>query len=75
MDGATVVDSTAAPGTQVFLEVKGARSRTIHLNGNSLQEARVPLWIDKDVGAGTVMETDGFQPVATVFRVSNPLRR
>jgi hypothetical protein len=60
VDGATVVDSTAAPGMKVLLEVKDARSRNIRLNGNSLQEARVPQCVDKDVGAGTVKGTDGF---------------
>jgi len=60
VDGATIVDSTTPPGTKIFLEVKGAKSRNIHLNGNSLQAARIPLQIDKEVHAGTVKETDDF---------------
>jgi hypothetical protein len=60
VEGANVIASTAAPGTRVFLEVKGAKSQSIHLNGNSLQAARVPLQIDHDVSAGTVKETDDF---------------
>lgn len=60
VEGATLVDSTAQPGTKIFLKVKGAQSHDIHLHGNSLHMARSPMHIDKDVKAGAVEETNNF---------------
>jgi len=48
VDGAAIRNSSAAPGTRVFLQVEGARSRGIRLFGNDLTGARVPY----RVGAG-----------------------
>ena len=60
VDGATIVDSTTQPGMKVFLKVKGAKSHDVHLNGNSLHAAHIPLQVDKDVKSGTVKETNSF---------------
>jgi hypothetical protein len=60
VQGATVVNSSAAPGTNIFLGVKGARSRTIHLNGNALHDAHVPYQVREDVETGAVTETSDF---------------
>jgi polygalacturonase len=48
VDGARVRDSSAAPGTELFLDIAGANSRGIRLIGNDLDAAKVPY----RVGAG-----------------------
>jgi hypothetical protein len=48
VDGATVRNSNAAPGTQLFLDIAGAHSRAIRLVGNDLRAAKTPY----RVGAG-----------------------
>jgi len=48
VDGATVRDSNALPGTDLFLEIAGAMSRGIRLIGNDLGAAKTPY----RVGAG-----------------------
>jgi hypothetical protein len=60
VEGATIVDSTAQPGTKIFLSVKGAKSQDIHLNGNAWHAAHIPFQIDKAVQAGTVKESNNF---------------
>ncbi len=42
VDGATVRDSKASPGTDIFLEIAGDRSRSIRLVGNDLSPAKIP---------------------------------
>jgi hypothetical protein len=60
VDGANIVDSTTAPGTKVFLQVKGAKSQNIYLHSNELHGAHVPFQADKDVKPGTVKESDNY---------------
>jgi hypothetical protein len=60
VEGATIVDSAAQPGTKVFLKVKGAKSQHIHLNGNALHAAHIPYQMDKDVKASAVKEANDF---------------
>jgi hypothetical protein len=48
VDGATVRNSNAAAGTELFLDIAGAASRAIRLFGNDLGTAKVPY----RVGAG-----------------------
>jgi len=48
VDGATVRNSNAAAGTELFLDIAGAASRGIRLFGNDLGAAKVPY----RVGAG-----------------------
>jgi hypothetical protein len=48
VDGATVRNSNAATGTELFLDIAGAASRGIRLFGNDLGAAKVPYRI----GAG-----------------------
>jgi hypothetical protein len=55
VDGATVRNSNAAPGTEVYLDVAGAGSRAIRLFGNDLGAARVPYRLETGVGAGAVI--------------------
>lgn len=49
VDGATLRNSDAAPGTGVYLEIAGAKSRAIRLFGNNLGAAQIPYRI----GAGS----------------------
>ena len=60
VEGATIVDSTTPPGTKVFLQVKGARSRNIYLHGDELHGVQTPYAVEKDVSAGTVKEIDSY---------------
>ncbi|HMD96784.1 MAG TPA: glycosyl hydrolase family 28 protein [Terriglobia bacterium] len=59
VEGATIVNSEARPGTRVFLKVTGARSRDIHLRGNQLHDAR-PYQVDAGVKDGAVKEAGDF---------------
>jgi hypothetical protein len=59
-EDAAIADSTALPGTKIFLEVKGARSRNIYLHGNELHGVQTPYEIEKDLSAGTVKESDSY---------------
>ncbi len=60
VDGATIVNSAAAPGTRIFLKVKGAQSQDIRLNGNALHAARIPIQTDKEVKPGAVKDTNSY---------------
>jgi hypothetical protein len=42
VDGATVRNSTAAPGAEVYLDIAGANSRAIRLSGNDFGAAKIP---------------------------------
>jgi hypothetical protein len=53
VDGATVRDSNALPGTDIFLEIAGDRSRSIRLVGNDLSPAKIPY----RTGAGAQTDT------------------
>jgi hypothetical protein len=57
---ATIGNSKAQPGTQVFLKVKGAKSQGIYLVGNELHEANTPYRSDPDVKEGAIMAVDNF---------------
>lgn len=54
VDGATVRNSKAAPSTEVFLNVAGAKSRGIQLRGNDLGAAKIPYRLEPGVAAGAV---------------------
>ena len=55
VEDATITDSEARSGTQVFLKVTGARSRDIQLRGNQMHGAR-PYQVDLGVRDGTVRQ-------------------
>ena len=42
VDGASVRNTNAAPGTELFLDIAGAKSRGIRLMGNDLDAAKTP---------------------------------
>jgi len=54
---ATIRNSTARPGTQVFLKVKGPSSQHVYLIDNALHDVRSPYLVDSDVKEGTVKES------------------
>ncbi len=60
VEDAAIVNSTTLPGTKVFLQVKGAKSRDIFLHSNELHMAETPYQVSKDVGPGTVKESDTY---------------
>ena len=53
VEDATIADSEARPGTQVFLKLTGTRSAEIHLRDNQLHGAR-PCQADANVKSGAV---------------------
>lgn len=57
---ATICNSRAQAGTQVFLKVKGANSRGIYLVGNNLHDASTAFQPDTDVKEGTVKAAGNF---------------
>jgi len=59
VEGATIANSEAGPGTQVFLKVTGNASRDIHLRGNRLHDA-LPYQVDPGVKDGAVKEAGNF---------------
>lgn len=59
VEGATISNSEARPGTQVFLGVKGAKSQHVHLLRNELHQAR-PYQASAEVKADTVQESGNF---------------
>jgi hypothetical protein len=59
VDGATVRNSNAAAGTELFLDIAGAKSRGIRLIGNDLGAAKVPY----RVGAGAKKDAVVHMPV------------
>jgi hypothetical protein len=60
VEDATICNSKARPGTQVFLKVKGAKSQHVYLVGNELREVRSPYQVDADVKEGAVKEAGNF---------------
>jgi polygalacturonase len=57
VDDAVVRNCKALPGTGVFLEVRGGKSREIVITGNDFRSAKSGLSIGRDVSPGTVRET------------------
>jgi hypothetical protein len=57
---AFIGSSRALPGTQVFLNVRGAKSQRIYLVGNELHDAQTAFHLDPDVKAGTVTADHNF---------------
>jgi hypothetical protein len=60
VEDATIRNSTARPGTQVFLQVKGSKSRHVYLIGNELHAVPSPYRVDADVTEGAVKEAGNF---------------
>jgi hypothetical protein len=60
VEDATICNSQARPGTQVFLKVKGPKSQHVYLVGNELHEVRSPYQVDADVKEGAVKEAGNF---------------
>jgi hypothetical protein len=60
VEDATICNSKARPGTQVFLEVKGPKSQHVYLVGNELHEVRSPYRVDADVKERAVKEAGNF---------------
>jgi hypothetical protein len=56
VEDATICNSKARAGTQVFLKVKGPRRRHVYLIGNELHEVRSPYQLDAEVKEGAVRE-------------------
>ncbi|MBZ5564733.1 MAG: right-handed parallel beta-helix repeat-containing protein [Acidobacteriia bacterium] len=54
VEGATICNSLARPGTQTFVSVKGAKSRGIYLVGNELHDAGTPYRLEAGANAGSV---------------------
>ncbi len=57
VEDATIRNSRARPGTQVFLKVKGPQSRRVYLIDNELHDVRSHYLVDADVKEGTVKES------------------
>jgi hypothetical protein len=60
VEGATIVNSQAQPGTDLFLRVVGVQSRDINLFGNELHAARAAFKADADVESGAVKAGNNF---------------
>jgi hypothetical protein len=60
VEGADIVDSTTTLGTNVFLEVKGVKSRDIQLHRNEIHMAHTPYQVDKSAWPGAVSESDNY---------------
>jgi hypothetical protein len=60
VEGATICNSKAEPGTQVFLRVKGTQSQRIYLFGNELHDVAKPFVVDAGVKEGTLKAVDNF---------------
>ena len=57
VDGATVRNSNAAPGTELFLDIAGVRSRGIRLFGNDLGGSKVPYRIGAGARKGALLRS------------------
>ncbi|MGA9209428.1 MAG: hypothetical protein WB347_16600, partial [Terriglobales bacterium] len=57
VEDATIRNSTAQPGTRVFLKVKGPQSSRVYLIGNELHDVRSHYLVDAGVKEGTVKES------------------
>ena len=60
VNDAVIREAQAPPGTQLFLQVKGAGSGKIDLVGNELHDARTIYKLDNDVKPGAVKAADNF---------------
>lgn len=60
VDGATIVNSQAQPGTDLFLKVVGAKSRGINLVGNDLHAAGTAFKVDDGVGSEAVKTANNY---------------
>jgi hypothetical protein len=60
VEDATICNSRARPGTQVFLKVKGPTSEKIYLVGNELHDAAKPFDVAADVKEGTVHAANNY---------------
>jgi hypothetical protein len=60
VEDATICNSRARAGTQVFLKVKGPKTRHVYMIGNELHEVRLPYLVDPDVKEGAVKEVRDF---------------
>jgi hypothetical protein len=60
VESATVCNSKARPGSNVYLKVKGAKSRDIYLVGNELHGVRSPYQVEADVKEGAVKASNNF---------------
>lgn len=60
VDGATIVNSRALPGTDLFLRVTGARTRDINLFGNELHAAGTPLKVDGGAPSDAVKSANNY---------------
>lgn len=60
VEDATVSNTKVQPGTTVFLDVKGERSRGIRLINNDFQQAKVAYRLDKNVRSTEVKALNNF---------------
>ncbi len=60
VEGATIINSKAQPGTSAFLKVTGANSKDIYLVNNELHEAGSPYQLNTEVKEGTVKTANNF---------------
>jgi glycosyl hydrolase family 28/pectate lyase-like protein len=60
VEGATITNSHAKTGTQVFLRVSGSKSRAIDLVGNDLGQAHSAYQVGPNVKPGTVKASANF---------------
>jgi hypothetical protein len=60
VEGASIVDSQAQPGTDLFLRVAGANSRDVVLFGNELHAAGAAFKVDEGVASDAVKATNNY---------------
>jgi glycosyl hydrolase family 28 len=60
VEGASIVNSQALPGTDLFLRVTGAKTRDINLFGNELHAAGTVFKIDGSVSSDAVKSANNF---------------
>ena len=60
VEGATIVNSQAMPGTRLFLRVAGANSHGINLYGNELHAAGAAFKVDDGVASDAVKAANNF---------------
>jgi len=60
VEGATIVNSQAMPGTELFLRVAGANSHGINLYGNELHTAGAAFKVDDGVASDAVKSANNF---------------
>jgi len=60
VEGATISNSTAQPGTRLFLGVSGDKTQGIYLEGNELHDAQIPFQLSAGTKEGAVKEVNNF---------------